>query len=175
MKTAQPRAGLSLLELLAVVTLLGIFAALASARFGQSSQKNFAALGDSRCLALDLLQCQRRAISSGANHFVEFTTSGGAKVGYTVYRRTGPSAGAAVDSYREFSQGETVTSAASQLEFTFDGSALSSYTVTFAGPNRTRTVTVVAATGHDPRAIALPPRPAVAAPGYCRTAGGNMT
>lgn len=147
MNLARARAGLSLLELLAVMTLLGVFTALAAARFGQSAQKNFAAQGDSRRLALDLVQCQRRAIATGANHYLELADSGGNKTGYTVYRRTGPSAGTVVDGPREFSQAETVTCAASQLEFTFDGSALGAYTVTFAGPNRTRTVTVVAATG----------------------------
>jgi Tfp pilus assembly protein FimT len=138
---------MSLGELLAVVVLLGIFAAVASARFGQSAQKNFGAQGDARRLALDLVQCQRRAIASGANHYLEFTTSGGNVVGYTVYRRTGPSTGTAIDVYRDFSQGETVTCAQTQLEFTFDGAALAAYTVTLAGPNRTWQVLVVQATG----------------------------
>jgi hypothetical protein len=98
-------------------------------------------------LSLDLLHCQRRAIASGTNHFVEFVSSGGNIVGYYVYRRTGPSSGTAVDDYREFTQGETVTTTHTQLEFQFDGTALAASTVTLAGPTRTWHVTLVPASG----------------------------
>jgi hypothetical protein len=98
-------------------------------------------------LALDLMQCQRRAAASGANHNLEFTESGGVKTGYTVYRRTSPSTGTAVDAARTFDQAETVTCASSQLEFSFDGTALAAYVVTFAGPDRSRQVSVVPTTG----------------------------
>jgi type II secretory pathway pseudopilin PulG len=148
MPTRPARSAVSLLELLAVVALVGVFVAVAAGRFGQSAQGNFAARGDARRLALDLVQCQRRAIASGANHYLEFTTSSGAIVGYTLYQRTGPSSGTAVDAYQAFSTGLTVTSAQSQLEFTFDGSALTAYAVTLAGANQTRQVSVTAATGN---------------------------
>lgn len=147
MPSRRARNGLSLLELVAVLTLIGVFAAIGAARFGPSAGRNFSSGGDARRLALDLLQCQRRAISNGANHYVEFTSSSGSIVGYTLYRRTSPSTGTAVDAYRDFPQGETVTTSHTQLEYQFDGSALAAYVVTFTGPNRSTQVSVVPASG----------------------------
>ncbi len=141
------RAGFSLLELLAVVTLLGVFVAVAAARLGPAPLENFASQADARRLALDLLQAQRRAIATGENHYVEFAQSGGQIVGYTVFRRLAGGGVAAVDSYRDFPRGETVAASHAQLEFNFEGAALAAYQVTFTGPNQAWRVAVVAATG----------------------------
>jgi hypothetical protein len=127
--------------------MLGVFVAVAAARLGPEPLKNFATRGDARRLALDLLQAQRRAISTGNNHYVEFTSSGGNIVGYTVYRRLTAGGVQAVDGPRDFPRGETITASHSQLEFDFEGAGLAAYQVTFAGANQTWRVTVVPATG----------------------------
>jgi hypothetical protein len=135
------------LELLAVLALLGIFAAVAAARLGPAPLKNFASHADARRLALDLLQARRRAIATGDNHYLEFTSSGGQTTGYTLYRRLSGGGTQAVDAPREFSHQETVTASHSQAEFNFEGAALAAYQVTFTGPDRAWRVTVVPATG----------------------------
>jgi prepilin-type N-terminal cleavage/methylation domain-containing protein len=146
-ETAPRRRGLTLLELIVVVMLLGIFAALAAARFGPDVLKNFSSQADSRRLALDLLQARRRAIVTGNNHYVEFASSGGQIVGYTLYERLSGGGVQAVDAYREFTQKETVTVSHAQAEFSFEGAALASYQVTFAGPDRSFQLTVTPVTG----------------------------
>ena len=141
------RAGMTLAETLAVVVLVGVFAAVAVARLGTAPLQNFAARSDARRLALDLLQAQRRAIATGDNHYVQFNSSGGSIVSYDLYRRLSGGGVAAVDATRTFSQNEAVTVTHTEAEFQFDGSALASYQATLAGPDRSWRVTVVAATG----------------------------
>jgi type II secretory pathway pseudopilin PulG len=138
---------LSLLELLVVLTLIGIFAAVATARLGPGPVQNFGAEADARRLALDLLQARRRAIATGDNHYVEFTASGGSVAGYTLYRRLSGGGVQPVDAHRTFSQQETVAASHGQAEFDFEGAALAAYQITFTGPNRTWRVTVIPATG----------------------------
>jgi prepilin-type N-terminal cleavage/methylation domain-containing protein len=142
-----PSAGLTLLELIVVLALIGIFAAVAAARLGTAPLKNFASHADARRLALDLLQARRRAIAYGDNHYLEFTSSGGQVVSYTLYRRLSGGGVEAVDEPREFPQQETVTASHAQAEFDFEGAALAAYQVTLAGPDRTWQVTVTPVTG----------------------------
>lgn len=142
------RRAMSLVELLAVVTLLGILTAIAALRVGKNPQKAMSANTDARRLAMDITQCQRRAISTGKNHFLSLTMSGTNVQGYTLYQRTSSTSTTAVDAYRSFDQGETVTTTSSQIEFAFDGTALAAYTVTFTKPSgSTVVVSVVPASG----------------------------
>src|SRR5262245_10623522 len=141
------RAGLTLLEIVCVLTLIGIFAAVAAPRLGLAPIKNFAAQGDARRLALDLMQARRRAIATGDNHYLDFVTSGGAVTSYTLYRRLSGGGVQAVDSVRNFPQQETVAASHAQAEFNFQGTALAAYQITFTGPDRTWQVNVVMATG----------------------------
>jgi type II secretory pathway pseudopilin PulG len=139
---------MTLAELLAVVVMLGIFASIAAMRVGQNSQKSFASGGNARRLALDLLQCQRRAISTGKDHYVQFTPTTGNATGYTVYRKDTASSSTAVDAAFNFDQGETVTPSANILEYQFDGTCLAAYTITFTKPSATTvTVSTVVASG----------------------------
>ena len=139
--------GFTLLELIVTVSLVATFAAVAIARLSSSTQANLSTNGDARRLALDLLQAQRRAISTGNNHYVEFTTSGGTIVSYTLYQRQGGS-NVVADATHTFNTQITVTTSATDLEYQFDGTALASYTVTLAGPNMTYQVAVTASTGN---------------------------
>lgn len=141
------REAFSLLELIAVVAVLGVLAVAAVARFGPAPLKNAAARADARRLTLDLLQTQRRSIATGDNHYLEFTLNGSAPVGYTLYRRLSGGGTQAVDGYREFAQGETITTTHNQLEYNFSGAALAAYQVSFAGPDQRWRVTVIPVTG----------------------------
>jgi hypothetical protein len=105
------------------------------------------AQGFARRLALDCSQARRRAIATGDNHLLRFTTSGGQASQYALYRRQGVNT-TLVDDVHAVPADVTVTTAgATDLEFTFTGEALASYTVTIQAPDRTWTVTVPQVTG----------------------------
>jgi len=110
------RRGFTLLELIVTVTMVGILAAVATARLSSSTQANHSTVGDARRLALDLLQAQRRAISTGDNHYVAFTTTAGKIVSYTLYRRQS-GVNVAVDAVHTFDTQITITSADTNLEY----------------------------------------------------------
>ena len=145
-KRRQPeRFGVSLLEVVMTVTLLGIFVATAAARLGPAAKDNFGARAEARRLSLDLLRAQRAAIATGQNHFVQMISSGSGITGYTVRQRVG--AGSTVLETRQFSQGISVTATHNVLEYTFEGSALAAYQVTLAGEDHSWQATVVPVTG----------------------------
>ena len=141
----RPR-GTTLLELMVMLTVLGIMAAITLTRLGSSITTSFGAQAEGRRLSLDLLQAQRRAISTGDNHLVKFTTgAGGVITGYELYRRSGGLL--AAEQPRAFTPGLTVTATANEIEFTFEGTALGAATVSLAGDSRTWHVGVVPSTG----------------------------
>jgi prepilin-type N-terminal cleavage/methylation domain-containing protein len=140
------RRGVTLLELLAVVTLLGIFTAMAAFRISPGTRADFGSQADTRRLALDFLQAQRRAISTGDDHYLLFTTVDSQIDGYQIYQDLA-GGDVTVDSYRTFPNHLTVTVSAAQMDFTFEGTAGAAYQVTLTGPNRTWRVDIVPATG----------------------------
>ena len=137
---------MTLLELIAVVAILGLFMLVAISRIGPGTLTNFGAQADARRLAFDLLQARRRSISTGDNHYLAFTMVGGEATGYTLYRRSG-SGDTAVDSPHMFSSNLIVTTSAADAEFTFEGTALAAYQIELTGPEQTWEVNVVPVTG----------------------------
>jgi type II secretory pathway pseudopilin PulG len=141
------RRAVTLLELTGVVLIIGLVGAMAASRFGGATVADVGAQGFARRLALDCLQVQRRAISKGDNHLLRFTIAGGNATQYALYQRQGGSV-VLLDDVRTVPSDVTVTTGgAVDLEFTFTGEALASYTVTVQSPNRTRTVNVYQVTG----------------------------
>lgn len=140
------RHGITLLELLVVVTLMGIFSAVAAARFGPTLFGDFGSQSDARRLSLDLLQAQRMAILTGDNHYLEFSLSGSRAVGYQIYRRSA-SGSVPADAYRAFTEQVSVTVSSPRMEFTFEGQALGAYQVTLTGAHRTWRVNVIPING----------------------------
>ena len=144
-KAPRHRRAITLLELVMVTVLLGIFVAIAASRIGPDSLANANGGADARRLAMDLLQARRRAIATGDNHYLQFTTRGSGIAGYTVYRDATAGATPATE-YRAFSTTTVVTSSSRKPEFEFSGSALATYTFTVAG-TRTWQVQVIQSTG----------------------------
>lgn len=143
------RGAFSLLELLAVVTILGVLVAAGFATMTTDAVANHSAGVAARQLALDLEQARRQAIATGSNHFLQFTLSGANITGYTL-RRSNGAGSTAVDTYRAIPAQVTVTmspSGSTSPVMNFEGQAASSYTVTLAGPKRTWQVIVTAVTG----------------------------
>jgi len=144
---AQARRAMTLLELVAIVFIIGLLGTMAVTRYGSSAIADVGAQGFARRLSLDCLQARRAAISTGDNHLVRFTIVGGKATQYAVYRRQGASTNQ-VDTVHTVPTGVDVTTAGTvDMEFTFTGDALASYTITVTAPDRTRTVTVAQTTG----------------------------
>ena len=120
--------GYSLLEVLAVVTVLGILGLAAVAGFRPETVGNVGAKVNARRVALDLMQARRRSIATGDNHFLDFQTTGGATT-YQVIRRFN-SGTMPVDEVRFVPPNIAVSITPLSPEFNFEGQALSSYVIT---------------------------------------------
>ncbi len=130
----------------AVVLIMGVLAAVLVARNGLGTVRNLAAQGAARLISLDLLQAHRRAISTGDNHYLQFTSSGGQVTGYQLFRRAA-GGDVAVDDFRAAPDGVTITVSHAMMEFEFSGAALAAYQATVVGPRQTWLVEVTPATG----------------------------
>ena len=140
------RRAMSLLELAIVAVILSLLTGAVLTRYGDNALGNGGAEGFARKLALSLVQARHSTISTGDNHFLQLTSSGGSIVSYALIRRAS-GGDIQVDETRTVPLDVTVTSADSVLEFDFEGSALASYSVTVAGPDRSWSVSVVMLTG----------------------------
>lgn len=135
------------MELLAVVLILGLFAAVAMVRIGPGTLSDIEARTEARRVAADLRQARRRSIATGDNHYLSFTTgAGGTVTGYTFLRRT-LSGSIPVDQPHPFPADLAAVSSHAEAEFNFEGLSLASYQITLTGPHQTWRVTVVPATG----------------------------
>lgn len=146
MRPRRPRRGLSLWEITAVVTILGILSAVVVGRNGRSLLGNYGAQGDARRVGIALLQAKRRAISTGTMHGLVFNSSGGSIVSVSVVSITG-GVPTTVDGPTMFTTGLTVTTSHTQMTYDFEGKAAAAYWVQLAGPARTWRIDVVPITG----------------------------
>jgi hypothetical protein len=138
---------MSLLELAVVVSIVGLLGVMAATRYGSSTLSNVDAQGFARRIALDCSYARRLAIATGDNHLLRFSFSGSSASQYALYRRQGSST-TVVDEIHLVPAGLIVTTGgATDLEFTFVGEALGSYTVSVQAPDRTCTVLVPQVTG----------------------------
>lgn len=140
------RQAITLLELLIVVTLIGIFASTVAMRFGRSLFAEFGCQTAARELSLALLTSQRAAIKTGDDHFVEFLSSGGKITSYRIMRDVSGTP-TLVDGPKAISSDVTVTASHSTMRYSFDGSALLNYWIGIAGQNRAWRVDVIPITG----------------------------
>jgi type II secretory pathway pseudopilin PulG len=136
----------TLLELLVVATLIGIFASVVAMRFGRTLFSEFGANSLARELSLDLLTCQRAAITTGDDHFLSFVVSGGNATSYSLIRDTA-GGDVLVDGPKTFSEDVTVTVSHAEMRFNFEGSAAANYSLLLTGQNRQWQVDVVPITG----------------------------
>ena len=140
------RRAMSLLELTAVIAIVGLLAVASITRYGYSALGNGGAEGFARKLSLALSHARRSTISTGDNHYLLLTTSGSNVTSFALFRRAS-GGDVQVDQTRSVPSDVTVTSGATTLEFDFDGSALAAYSISVAGPDRSWTVSAVAVTG----------------------------
>jgi len=141
------RRAMTLPELLAVVTILGIFLSVASARMGLGTLLDYGARADARRLAVDLHQARRRSIATGENHYLAFNTVGGEATGYTLYRRSAASGDVVADVTHEFPSNVVASISHPNAEFSFEGAGLAAYRITLTGAAQTWQIDVVPVTG----------------------------
>lgn len=131
-RRTNERRGVTLLELLAVVTLLGIFASITMMRFGRSIFADFGARGETRAISLALLEAQRGAIKTGDNHYVQFDATNAKSFSVLRVMDTGDRL---VDGPHALAADTVVTVSTTRMEFTFEGQALGDYNITLDGEN----------------------------------------
>ena len=142
--TNSQRRGVSLLELLAAVALIGLIASITVARYHRSVLGNFGAHAEARKLSLALLHAQRASVLTGDNHYVEFNST--SPTSYNMMRRTSGSP-TLVYGPTELSADTTIATSTTVMEFNFEGQALGAYWATMAGDDRTWRFDVIPITG----------------------------
>ena len=137
--------GYSLLELLAVVTILGVLAAIGAARLAPGVQGNIARGTDSFRTLMALRQARAAAIATGDNHCLRMLSTSGTITGFQIERIGGTTS--IIEGPYLFSGEVTILQTGSDATFNFQGEATAAPVLTFAGPSRTNRITVVTATG----------------------------
>ena len=135
-----------MLELLVVITLIGLFASLAAMRFGRSLLSEFGAHTEARQLSLALLTCQRAAVKTGDDHLLRFALDGGHALSYQILR---DNAGTleVVAGPLALSSDVTVTVSDGDMRFDFEGAAQDAYQIQILGQHRRWRIDVVPVTG----------------------------
>jgi prepilin-type N-terminal cleavage/methylation domain-containing protein len=146
-RRVSARRAMTLLELSVVAVIVGLLGVMAATRYGSATMADVGAGGFARRVALDCSQARRRAIATGDNHLVRFTIVAGKATQYAVYRRQGASTNVVDDIHVVPANVDVTTGGATDVEFTFTGEALASYTITVQAPDRTWTVTLPQVTG----------------------------
>jgi Tfp pilus assembly protein FimT len=145
-RTKRKSFGFSLLELLAVVTFMGILAGVVIARNGRSLLGNFSSGGDSRRISLAMLEAKRRAITTGLEHAVEFSGSG-ADLQFSVISIDSFGSTTVVDGPMSMQDDLTVAMSHARMSFNFEGQAGGSYWITLTGPRKIGRIDVIPITG----------------------------
>jgi len=146
-RRVSARRAMTLFEIIAVTFLIGLVSAMAVTRYSTNTIADIGAQGLARRVAFDCLQARRRAIATGDNHLLRFTLSGGNATQYAVYRKISGVPTLVDDIHPVPANVSVNTGGATDIEFQFTGEAIASYTVTITAPDRTKTVTVLQATG----------------------------
>lgn len=134
---------MSLLELLAVVMLMGIFATAAASRYGRDVIGNVGVRGEARKLSLGMLEAQRRAIKTGDNHGIQVYGPTSAITSWAMFRVLSNGSREIVGSPHAISDDYTVRADGSQIIFNFEGNGTDEFNATLDGPNRQWTIRVL--------------------------------
>ena len=143
------RRAFSLLELVAVLAILGLLATAAAVRFGFDAVAVTSGEQFAYQVCNSLRHARRAAISTGDDHYVLFNRSSGVVVSFDTYREGG-AGDTRVDSTIAVPNDVTVTTASDRWEFGFDGSvdgATTAGSLQIGASGFTWTITVQHGTG----------------------------
>ena len=144
MKSNNERRGVTLLELLAVVIILGIVGSIAISRFGRTVFGNFGSQAESRAISLALLHAKRASVVTGDNHYVLF--DGTTATSYSLFRVDG-GGDELIDGPHAFSDDVSIAVSTTRMEFTFEGQTLGDYTINLTGDNAAWQISVTQING----------------------------
>lgn len=144
------RRGVSLLELIVVVSLMGILSSVIVSRYGRSTLGDLGSQGDAHRLWLDMQYARRIAIKNGQSCCISFT-GGSQTAGYQLLLGSASDVAGGiatqVEQARVFSTDMTAAPSATVFEFDFEGHAAASYSVTLTAPDQRWQVAVVPLSG----------------------------
>lgn len=140
-RVSQRRFGLSLLELLAVVTLMSIFAAAAMTRFGRDIFGDSGVRSGARLLSLGILEAQRSAIRTGDSHGVQFSGTESVSA-WSVFHIGQDGKRTIIDGPHEIPTDYRLQVSSSEVQFDFEGNGIEAFEADFQGPNRRWNVAV---------------------------------
>ena len=141
------RNGFSMLELLAVVTFMGILSAMVIARNGRSLMANFGSQGDCRRISLAMLEAKRRAITTGLEHAVNFNSNGSKLQSFSVLAIDNSGGTSVIDGPLTMNEDLDVAVSNTRMSFNFEGQAAGAYWVTLTGKNKIGRIDVIPITG----------------------------
>ena len=145
---SSERRAFSLLELMAVLTILGLVAGMAALRYSDSTLGVTQGQGFARKIARGLDLARRHAIASGGSAALRFQRTSGAITSFDIVRVNGSDQ--LVETSFEVPRSITVTSSNDRWEFAFDGKvsvpSLDS-SITISNGSDTWTITVFVLSG----------------------------
>ncbi len=136
--TREPstRLGVSLLELIAVVAILGVISAGVVSRFGRDAFGSVGVRGEARRLSLGLLEAQRCAIRTGDDHGIRTYGSTNSISAWEVVREYDDGSREVGDGPYSIPDDYQVQVDTSEIFFDFEGNGRSSFNVRLDGPKR---------------------------------------
>lgn len=134
---------MSLLELLAVITLLGVFSTAIMSRYGRNLLGNTGVRSKARELSLSLLQAQRTAIRTGTPHGVLFRGSSSKVESWAVVRFESNGSQSIVDELAPLPDDFQLSVSSDRIVFDFEGNGTSELQAKLNGPGRSWQVSVL--------------------------------
>ncbi|MGB7345747.1 MAG: prepilin-type N-terminal cleavage/methylation domain-containing protein [Pirellulaceae bacterium] len=136
MNARRHRRGLSLLELLVVVTLMGVFASTAFMRFGRDIFGDSGARSVTRTVSLGLLQAQRAAIRTGDRHALIFQGPLANAISWTIIQETAGGSQVVISGPHTVADEVTMSCNQNEMWFDFEGAGSQMFAADISGPNR---------------------------------------
>jgi prepilin-type N-terminal cleavage/methylation domain-containing protein len=143
---ANRRRGVTLLELLVVVTLMGTLSTVVVTRYGRNIFGDMDARSEAHRLWIDLQHARSIAVRNGTTTSVLFAQASGKLTGYRIVE--GPAGKqTVVGEPSVFGSDIRVTATSSTVQFTFEGHAASACQINVRGPNRSWVLHIVPLSG----------------------------
>ncbi|RMF39771.1 MAG: prepilin-type N-terminal cleavage/methylation domain-containing protein, partial [Planctomycetota bacterium] len=130
------RRGMSLLELLAVATLMGIFASVATMRLGRDIFGDSGARSEARKISLGMMEAQRSAILTGQTHGIQFHGPLNRITAWSVVRVSPTGSRIKVDGPTDIPGELQVSVDSNEVLFDFEGNGNRRIQVDLVGPHR---------------------------------------
>ncbi len=130
------RSAMSLLELIAVVTLMGIISAGVAARYGRDILGDVGVRNGARKLSLGMLEAQRCAIRTGDKHGLQLYGSTGDVSSWAVFREYPDGSREIIDGPFPVPEDYKLSAGSDQILFDFEGNGTNKFEASLDGPHR---------------------------------------